>query len=255
MLWDAGNTRLIQVDIASNDYANLITNILLPIWKRSSSFGGTSGDYGFPRYKFETSVPSNTYDRNQGTLLDTVYTDSAEQGVFGVSIGSESGTYYKARYGSGATSTLTTHYFTAYVPSGANDPNVVFTSADAAAEVMAHINSGPLAQYKGTYAPRNAFEGPDYQRLDLRITQDFNVWNDHKLIVYLDVLNLMNLLDDQKGIVQEYSYNNSRQIIVNGVDAQGRVNITGVDPDDSLSVINFNGQSVWQVNLGFKYSF
>tara|TARA_Y100000816_G_C26099306_1_gene582311 strand:- start:365 stop:1504 length:1140 start_codon:yes stop_codon:yes gene_type:complete len=119
MLWDAGNTRLIQVDIASNDYANLITNILLPIWKRSSSFGGTSGDYGFPRYKFETSVPSNTYDRNQGTLLDTVYTDSAEQGVFGVSIGSESGTYYKARYGTGATSTLTTHYFTAYVPSGA----------------------------------------------------------------------------------------------------------------------------------------
>tara|TARA_A100001037_G_scaffold55112_1_gene47416 strand:- start:17432 stop:18571 length:1140 start_codon:yes stop_codon:yes gene_type:complete len=119
MLWDAGNTRLIQVDIASNDYTNLITNILLPIWKRSSSFGGVSGDYGFPRYKFETSAPSNTYDRNQGTLLDTVYTDSAEQSVWGVSIGSESGTYYRARYGSGGTSTLTTHYFTAYVPSGA----------------------------------------------------------------------------------------------------------------------------------------
>ena len=45
------------------------------------------------------------------------------------------------------------------------------------------------------------------------------------------------------------------KILVNGVDAQGRVNITGVDPDDSLSVVNFNGQSVWQVNLGFKYSF
>ena len=118
MLWDAGNTRLIQVDIASNDYTNIITNILLPIWKRSSSFGGTSGDYGFPRYKFETSVPSNTYDRNQGTLLDTVYTDGAEH-AFGVGIGTESGTYYKARYGSGATTTNTTHYFTAYVPSGA----------------------------------------------------------------------------------------------------------------------------------------
>ena len=119
MLWDAGNTRLIQVDIASNDYTNLITNILLPIWKRSSSFGGVSGDYGFPRYKFETSEPSDNFNRNCGTLLDTVYTDGSEHGPWGVSIGDESGTYYKARYGSGATTTNTTHYLTAYVPSGA----------------------------------------------------------------------------------------------------------------------------------------
>ena len=119
MLWDAGNTRLIQVDIASNDYTNLITNILLPIWKRSSSFDGVSGDYGFPRYKFETSEPSENYNRNCGTLLDTVYTDGSEHGAFGVSIGNESGTYYKARYGDGATTTNTTHFLTAYVPSGA----------------------------------------------------------------------------------------------------------------------------------------
>ena len=62
----------------------------------------------------------------------------------------------------------------------------------------------------------------------IRITQDINVCNDHKLIVYLDVRNLVNLLDDDKGIVEEYSFNNSRQILVNGVDAQGRVNITGL---------------------------
>ncbi|GIS41320.1 MAG: hypothetical protein Ct9H90mP13_11660 [Pseudomonadota bacterium] len=40
---------------------------------------------------------------------------------------------------------------------GAKDPNVVFTSADAAAEVMAHINSGPLAQYKGNLCPKKCF--------------------------------------------------------------------------------------------------
>jgi len=119
MLWNSGNNYLEQVDIATNDYAYIITNILLPAWKRSASFDGVSGDYGFPRYKFETSAPSNTYDRNQGTLLDTVYTDSSEQGVWGEGIGTTSGTYYKARYGSGAITTNTTHYFTAYVPSGA----------------------------------------------------------------------------------------------------------------------------------------
>ena len=63
---------------------------------------------------------------------------------------------------------------------------------------MRHINNTALQNYKGTYAPRNAFEGPGYERMDLRITQDINVWNDHKLIIYLDVLNLHNLLSDKK---------------------------------------------------------
>ena len=146
-------------------------------------------------------------------------------------------------------------YDLAYIPTGADDPNVNFASAAVAQSVMRHINNTALQNYKGTYAPRNAFEGPGYERMDLRITQDINVWNDHKLIIYLDVLNLHNLLNDKKGIVKEFSYNNSRQIMVSGVDSNGRVNITGVDPDDSLQVLNFDGQSVWQVNLGFKYSF
>ena len=146
-------------------------------------------------------------------------------------------------------------YDLAYIPTGADDPNVNFASATVAQSVMRHINNTALQNHKGTYAPRNAFEGPGYERMDLRITQDINVWNDHKLIIYLDVLNLHNLLNDKKGIVKEFSYNNSRQIMVNGVDSNGRVNITGVDPDDSLQVLNFDGQSVWQVNLGFKYSF
>ena len=108
MLWDSSNKHLEQVDISSNDYTNIITNVLLPIWKRSSSFGGTSGDYGFPRYKFETSAPSATHDRNMGTLLDTVYTDSATHD-FTTSLSSEGGTYYKSRYGNGGVTTNTTH--------------------------------------------------------------------------------------------------------------------------------------------------
>ena len=149
-------------------------------------------------------------------------------------------------------------YSLAYIPTGANDPNVVFTSPAVAAAVMKHINATGLAGYKGTYAPRNAFQGPDYRRLDLRITQDLGLWRDHKLTIYFDVLNVLNLLDDDKGIVREYSFNNSRQIVLGGstgVDSAGRYIIAGVDPDDSLNVLNFDGQSVWQMNLGFKYSF
>ena len=146
-------------------------------------------------------------------------------------------------------------YALAYVPTGASDPNVSFTSASVAEAVMAHVNSTGLRGYKGTYAPRNAFNSPWYSRLDLRITQDINVFKDHKVIVYLDLLNLLNLIDDDKGIVKEYSYNNSRQIIVDGVTSDGKFIIKGVDPDDNLWIQNRDGQSAWNINLGFKYQF
>ena len=145
-----------------------------------------------------------------------------------------------------------------YIPTGASDPNVVFTSPAVATSVMEHINRTGLANYKGTYAPRNAFEGPKYSRLDLRITQDFKVYNDHKFIIYFDFLNIMNYFNEDKGRVTEYSGNSSKQIMLGGatgVDDQGRYIISGVDPDDNLTVFNSDGQSVWQMNLGFKYQF
>ena len=81
---------------------------------------------------------------------------------------------------------------------------------------------------------------------------------DHKVIIYLDVTNLLNLIDDDQGIVQQYSRNRSRQIDLdsdNPFDSSGRFNIVGVDPDDSLQVYNSDGQSAYRWNLGFKYQF
>ena len=146
-------------------------------------------------------------------------------------------------------------YSLAYVPSGADDANVVFSSASVATDVMAHINSTALAKYKGTYAPRNAFTNPDYDRLDIRITQEIPAFRDHKFIVYFDLLNVMNMLDDEDGRVFEYGYNNSRQILVSGTDSEGRFLISGVDDDDSLYLQDGDGQSRWQLQMGLKYRF
>ena len=120
---------------------------------------------------------------------------------------------------------------------------------------MAHINSTALAKYKGTYAPRNAFTNPSYDRLDIRITQEIPAFRDHKFIVYFDLLNVMNMLDDEDGRVFEYGYNNSRQIIVSGTDSEGRFLISGLDDDDSLYLQDGDGQSRWQLQMGLKYRF
>ena len=139
-------------------------------------------------------------------------------------------------------------YDAAYIPTGASDPNVVFASSAVADAVMAHVNSSGLSSYKGTIVPRNAFNSPWNSSLDLRITQDIEVMEGHKVIVYLDITNLLNLIDDDKGIITEYS-NRSRQIELdrdNPYDSEGRYNIVGVDPDDGLRVYNNNGQSSYQ---------
>jgi hypothetical protein len=147
-------------------------------------------------------------------------------------------------------------YSLAYIPNGADDANVVFSSASVASDVMAHINSTALAKYKGTYAPRNAFTNPDYDRLDIRITQELPSFMDgHKFVVYFDLLNVMNMLDDEDGRVFEYGYNNSRQIIVSGTDSDGRFLISGVDDDDNYYLQDGDGQSRWQVQMGLKYKF
>ncbi len=77
---------------------------------------------------------------------------------------------------------------------------------------------------------------------------------DHKFIFYLDLLNVMNMIDDEEGRIFEYGYNNSRQIIADAMD-DGRFEIKGVDPDDSLYLQDNDGQSRWQIQMGLKYRF
>ena len=77
----------------------------------------------------------------------------------------------------------------------------------------------------------------------------------HKFIFFLDLLNVLNMLDDEDGHVYEYNYNNSRQILVNGTDDQGRFIIRGVDDDDSYFIRDNSGQSRWKIQMGLKYQF
>jgi hypothetical protein len=88
------------------------------------------------------------------------------------------------------------------------------------------------------------------------VTQEIPAFMDgHKFVFYLDLLNVLNMLDDEDGRVFEYGYNNSRQIMVSGVTDDGKFKISGVDPDDNLWLQDGDGQSRWQLQMGLKYRF
>ena len=148
-------------------------------------------------------------------------------------------------------------YDLAYIPTGADDPNVVFSSGQVAQDVMNFVNSkGCISKYAGQIIPRNTCDNPWQGRIDLRITQEIALGDKgHKLVGYLDVQNLYNLLSNSHGWAQEVNYNVSRAIIVDGADDSGRYEISGVDTDDSYFFSTANGQSMWQINFGLAYRF
>ena len=148
----------------------------------------------------------------------------------------------------------------AYIPTGKDDPKVMFTSDAVAEEVMNFINNGPLAAYKGKVAPRNAFNDPWTSRLDLRVTQDValpevvSMLGDNKLVLYFDVLNVLNFLDDENGLVYSHNYNQSKQIVLDGVE-DGKVVIKGIDADDNYFARTGDGDSSWLMQFGFSWKF
>ena len=147
-----------------------------------------------------------------------------------------------------------------YVPTGVSDSNVAFSSDAVASAVMDEVNSGCMAGYKGSIMPRNACTSPYQSRLDLRVTQDIAA-GPGTVVIYFDILNVLNLLDDKKGVVRDFGgwgHNTSDVFSVDSIDSSGANPvpiIEGVRPNAGLDVNYNNGRSNWQMNLGFKYKF
>ena len=152
-------------------------------------------------------------------------------------------------------------YDLAYVPTGVDDGVVEFSSPEVAAAVMAHVDGSDLSRFKGSYAPRNAFTSPWITRMDIRITQEINLpefasaIGENKALIYLDILNVGNLLDDDNGIVRDFRFNTSRQFDSSGTTDDGRIIYTGIDPDDNAQTLTNEGKSSWELRLGFSYKF
>jgi len=145
-----------------------------------------------------------------------------------------------------------------YVPTGVNDPNVVFASDAVASSVMNFLSSGCAAGFSGQIMTRNACKGDYATRIDLRITQDIQVNDDQKIVIYFDIQNLMNFLEEDKGWQTEIDTNSVSRAVSVDLDqttALGQLYITGINDDAGLIYSTDYGQSQWQMNLGISYKF
>jgi hypothetical protein len=147
-----------------------------------------------------------------------------------------------------------------YVPTGMSDP--AFNAAasfggDAAtlADFMTFLDSSGLSKYAGGIAPRNEFESRWYTSVDLRMQQQLPVpgWKEtDRLIAYVDIENVGNLLNDEWGFLEQVRYEYF-QPVANVDIVNGQYVYSGF-PERSEKRIT-NSASLWQVQLGIKYVF
>ncbi|MXO75109.1 TonB-dependent receptor [Altererythrobacter aerius] len=157
----------------------------------------------------------------------------------------------------------------AYIPTGPNDPNVVYTGtvAEQAAKGAAYdalINSiGDCAtKYRGQSIVRNTCDNDWYFDLDLSLSQELPgpgrlIGVDDKIRVYAMFDNFLNLLDSDWNVQRRRNFSGLQDIAtVDRVDAQGRYVISAVNADGYNSDNQINvSSSVWRIKVGVSYDF
>lgn len=142
----------------------------------------------------------------------------------------------------------------AYIPTGIDDPNVIFADGFDTDAYFDYINERGLDKYAGGIAPRNDFYSSWWHKVDFRFEQKLPGFSEnHRASAYFVIENLTNLINDDWGVLYEASFPqysslgdvsfNGEQYVFEEFNAPGNVQARAGAP------------SLWSVRLGLKYDF
>lgn len=146
-----------------------------------------------------------------------------------------------------------------YVPSAPGD--VIFTGGAAMqAAFFDYLARNPeLAAYKGRVAEANGNRSSFVNNFDVRVSQEFpGFLSGHKSEIWLDVLNVGNLLNKDWGRIEEVGFPFGQGIVsYAGIDqATGKYRYTFNEANIRDEVLRDNrGESRWALQVGFRYKF
>jgi hypothetical protein len=142
-----------------------------------------------------------------------------------------------------------------YIPAGRGD--VMFGSAAEEDAFWAFVNEDAyLSANLGRVAERNAAFAPWVHQFDVRVSQEIPMFFGHKAEIWLDILNVGNLIDKDYGRIEEYSFPLMRGVVeYGGIDpASGRY-VYRFNTPDSTNIYDDRGVSRWALQVGFRYKF
>lgn len=139
----------------------------------------------------------------------------------------------------------------------ASDPNVTYAAGWNAATMTSFnsfIQNTGLVGYNGQIAPRNAFDSPWINRIDVGLEQEVQLFDEHRAVLEFNIFNFGNLLNRQWGHYQSPSFPQTQTVVNANYDAEtNRYQFNSF----STSTINLTRQnpSLWQMQVGVRYEF
>jgi len=116
-----------------------------------------------------------------------------------------------------------------------------------------------LSQYRGKIAPRNAFAGPTYNRIDLRFAQDIpNPMPGQRARIVLDIENFGNLVNSNWGLFRQVAFPYYAPAVDIGYDRVNNsytyYNLRSANPTSGPGNTDVL-LSVWRIGIGVMYDF
>lgn len=146
-----------------------------------------------------------------------------------------------------------------YVPSGPGD--VLFTGGAAMEQEFFSwlATQEDLSRYSGSVVPRNSSRSSWVTQFDVRISQELpGFFGDHKSEIWVDILNVGNLIDSDWGRIEEIGFPFGRRTAyMRGLDEATGKYIYEFNADNvwTENLYDNTGQSRWAVQVGFRYKF
>ncbi len=141
-----------------------------------------------------------------------------------------------------------------YVPTGVDDPNVVFGDNFDTDAFFEFVNSSGLGKYAGQISERNAFYSDWWTKVDLRITQELpGFMAGHKTKAFFVIDNFTNMLNDDWGVFYEARFPQTANVV------RGEINEAGQYVFNDFIRPNPQGRvatpSLWRMTVGIEYKF
>ncbi|QBG99519.1 TonB-dependent receptor [Xanthomonas oryzae] len=143
-----------------------------------------------------------------------------------------------------------------YIPKGRGD--VLFGSAAEENAFWNYVNNDQyLSTHQGQLAGRNAVRNSWVNQFDLHIEQELpGFFDGNKAQIWLDVMNVGNLLNKNWGRVDEYGFPGFKGVVeYGGIDAATGKYVYRFNEPDQSTVYDDKGISRWALQLGFRYQF
>ncbi|MEE4174855.1 MAG: TonB-dependent receptor [Xanthomonadales bacterium] len=140
-----------------------------------------------------------------------------------------------------------------YVPSGMDDPNVVFGPNFDTAAFFAFLDESGLSAYSGGIAPRNEFNSGWWGTMDLRIEQELPGFReDHRFAAFMVIRNFCNLVNDDWCTLKEVSFPRRQGIVDMEIEGDQYLYEAFLPGAGETRVAD---PSLYEIRIGLRYDF